>query len=261
MWKYSELKNRAWNVLNNFGYWTPFSVCIVTSLLAGGSYSGSASSSASGSASYDESLIESAFPGFENLLQNDVFRTAFIVGIIILCLFIFVLTFCWSAFVGGPITVGKNRFFMEHREGGAKFKKLFWAFGCGNYLNVAKTIFVYDIRIFLFTLLFIIPGIIKGLEYFMVPYILSENPGMDMEDVFELSKKMTNGEKMRIFLFDFSFIGWLLLGVITCGIGLLFLEPYMEASFAELYQKLREKALSNGFADASELPGFYPDQA
>ena len=67
----------------------------------------------------------------------------------------------------------------------------------------------------------------------MVPYILAENPGIDSRRAFELSKEMTRDEKFDIFLLALSFIGWYLLGAITCGIGILFLEPYYQATFAD----------------------------
>ena len=117
-----------------------------------------------------------------------------------------------------------------------------------------------NIKIFLWGLLFIIPGIIKSYEYYMVPYILAENPGIDSRRAFELSKEMTRDEKFDIFLLALSFIGWYLLGAITCGIGILFLEPYYQATFAELYQVMREKAFRFNFCNESELPGFSPEE-
>ncbi|MBR5872834.1 MAG: DUF975 family protein, partial [Oscillospiraceae bacterium] len=171
-----------------------------------------------------------------------------------------VLTFGWSAFVAGPVIVGKNRYFMEHRGFGSRFERIFWAFRNGRYLNVVKIMFWREIKIFLWSLLFIIPGIIKAYEYSMVPYILSENPNISCDRAFELSKQMTKGEKWKIFVLDLSFIGWRILGVLLCCVGGIFVEPYYEATFAELYQVMREKAHGLCFSDYSELPGFYPEQ-
>ena len=111
----------------------------------------------------------------------------------------------------------------------------------------------------LWALLFIIPGIIKSYEYCMVPYILAENPNISSERAFELSRLMTKGEKWKIFVLDLSFIGWRILGVLCCCVGGIFLEPYYEATFAELYQVMREKAHGLGFSDYNELPGFFPE--
>ena len=71
---------------------------------------------------------------------------------------------------------------------------------------------------------------------------------------------MTNGEKFDIFWLGLSFFGWILLGTLACGIGVLFVEPYLQTTFAELYQVMREKAHNNGFSDFNELPGFFPEQ-
>ena len=123
-----------------------------------------------------------------------------------------------------------------------------------------KTLFIMELKIFLWSLLFIIPGVIKSYQYFMVPYILAENPNIETKRALELSKEMTKDEKFNIFLLQLSFIGWMFLCVFTCGIGYIFLSPYMEATFAELYQVMREKAHSLGISDFEELPGFCPEE-
>ncbi len=105
-------------------------------------------------------------------------------------------------------------------------------------------------------ILFSILPIIKRYEYRMVPYILSERPDLPQQRVFELSRKMTHGEKWKMFLLDLSFLGWYLLALLSCCIGWLFLQPYIEATYAELYTALREKAFGMGFSDRAELPGF-----
>ena len=242
MWNNSELKQRAKEVLSRFGFWTPFFATIICGLLMT-------------DASNLFSII-SEFPQFENYLYNE--ETAEIVGIAIIAVFVF--SFFWNIFIGYPIFVGMNRFFMENRIGGSKVERVFWVFKSGHYFNVIGTMFLMNLKIFLWSLLLIIPGIIKGYEYCMIPYILAENPGISSERAFELTKEMTRDEKFDIFWLYLSFIGWILLGVITCGIGLLFLEPYYQATLAELYQVMREKVHNNGVSDFEELPGFIPEQ-
>ena len=257
MWDFSTLKQNARNSLKSFGFWTPVFVCLMHGLLAGTSYGGSAASSES---SEETTIIDTFFPQLDSLAEDPFF--SFIVIAIAIALIILIIAFAlaWSAFIGGPATVGKNRFFMEHRFSRAQFKKLFWAYGCGSYLNVVKIMFVYEVKLLLWTLLFIIPGIIKSYEYFMVPYILAENPTISCEDAFYLSKKMTDGEKASIFFLQLSFIGWYFLSVLTCGIGFIALQPYMEATFAELYQVMREKAQSLNLPGTEKLSGFCPEQ-
>jgi uncharacterized membrane protein len=115
---------------------------------------------------------------------------------------------------------------------------------------------------FLWSLLFVIPGIIKSYEYRMIPYILCENPDIDKERVFALSRSMMSGVKWRVFVLDLSFILWDMLSVITGGIvGIFWVLPYKQATFAELYAAMRTKAFENGFSDSLELPGYQPNGA
>lgn len=242
MWTNSELKQRAKTVLSRFGYWIPFLATILCGLLM-----------------TDPSNILSVMSengGLETLFENEEFAYYFS----IVFLFFFVFSFFFNIFIGYPVLVGMNRFFMENRISGSKIERLFYVFKSGNYLNVVKTMFLMNLKIFLWSLLFIIPGIIKSYEYYMVPYILSENPGISSKRAFEISKEMTNGEKFDIFWLGLSFFGWILLGTLACGIGVLFVEPYLQTTFAELYQVMREKAHNNGFSDFNELPGFFPEQ-
>lgn len=83
---------------------------------------------------------------------------------------------------------------------------------------------------FLWTLLLIIPGIIAAFSYAMTPYILEENPYMPINEAIRQSKVMMYGNKWRLFCLEISFIGWALLSVLTCGIGFLWLAPYINAA-------------------------------
>ena len=93
-------------------------------------------------------------------------------------------------------------------------------------------------KIFLWTLLFIIPGIIKAYSYAMVPYILAENPNLSTKEALDLSKKMMYGNKGRLFCLQISFIGWMILCALTLGIGYIFLAPYQKASEAYFYKDI-----------------------
>lgn len=100
--------------------------------------------------------------------------------------------------------------------------------------------FFYQIKIVLWTLCFIVPGIIKAYEYCMVPYILAEHPEMESAAVFERSRMLTQNNKMNIFVLEISFIGWLFLGMMCCGIGVIFVSPYIDITMTHLYLKLKE---------------------
>lgn len=110
--------------------------------------------------------------------------------------------------------------------------------------------------IFLWSLLFLIPGIVRSYAYFAVPYILAENPDLDHNRVLQLSMDMTRGHKMDIFFTQLSFIFWFLLDAITWNIvGVFYVRPYYNATMAEVYRFLRFEALQRGFAAPGELPG------
>lgn len=249
MWTRSLLKENAKIVLRRT-YWLSFLVCLVGGLLTGTSGAGAnyaysyQSASGSSGGNTGSSYIPPALAG---LLATTA-------------LLFFAVAIVYACFVASPITVGYRRYFMEARGGNAPFSSLFSVFGKPGYLATVKTLFMTNLSIFLWSLLLVIPGIIKSYQYCMVPYILAERPDMDYRRAMELSRQMTDGEKWNIFVLQLSFIGWELLGVLCFGIGLLFVTPYVEATMAELYTALRTKAMSLGQTDASELPGFiaYP---
>ncbi len=91
---------------------------------------------------------------------------------------------------------------------------------------------------FLWSLLFVIPGIVKTYSYAMAPYILQDDPTKDWQTCLNESKQMMRGNKWQLFCLDFSFIGWMLLGSLCCGIGVLFVYPYQLTARANFYMAL-----------------------
>ncbi|MBQ5316640.1 MAG: DUF975 family protein [Oscillospiraceae bacterium] len=167
----------------------------------------------------------------------------------------------YTIFVGNIIQVGYRKFHLDARyeRNNVDIMKLFSMFKNG-YGNVAKTMFFRDLYVFLWSLLLIIPGIIKGYEYFLVPYILAENPNIDRDRAFEISRRTMDGEKMNCFLLGLSFIGWTILaGLVPLGIGNIFVFPYLYATYAEFYCCMKAKAITNGIALPGELPEDYQD--
>lgn len=136
--------------------------------------------------------------------------------------------------------VGGCRFFVENRDYNAPVSKILFGFQGGHYGNVVWVMFLMGLKIVLWTLLFIIPGIIKAYEYMMVPYILAEQPDIDQADAFAISRQLMMNQKFDAFVLHLSFIGWDLLAVFTCGIvGIFWSIPYYYATEAELYAVLR----------------------
>jgi uncharacterized membrane protein len=155
-----------------------------------------------------------------------------------------------------PYQVGACRFFMENRRENAGFSVVGMGFS-KNFGNVVLTQFLKDLYILLWTLLFIIPGIVKSYAYFCVPFILAENPDLDNSRVIALSQEMTMGYKGDLFVTDLSFILWEMLNGLTFGIlGIFYLNPYIYGTRAEIYTFLRQNALEKGIATTVELSGF-----
>ena len=110
------------------------------------------------------------------------------------------------------------------------------------YGRAVGAMFLRDLFLCLWSLLFIIPGIIKIYSYRMVPYILADDPTIGGKDAITLSRQMMNGHKWNTFVLDLSFIGWELLSVLTAGLlGLFYVKPYEAATGAELYKVLKNQ--------------------
>ncbi|MDR0600823.1 MAG: DUF975 family protein [Treponema sp.] len=141
--------------------------------------------------------------------------------------------------VGGPLYLGLAGYFVRRVRGeqvnvGDLFDG-FDRFGAAFLLYLLRGIFI-----FLWTLLLIIPGIVKIFSYSMAFYILGDNPGMNGCESITASRKMMNGHKGRLFGLYFSFIGWILLGILTLGIGFLWIFPYMLQAEANFYEELKK---------------------
>ena len=119
-----------------------------------------------------------------------------------------------------------------------------------NYKKIVKVLFRRDISIFLWSLLFVIPGIYKTYEYRMIPYLLSDNSEMRWKEAAEASKTMMQGNKWRAFVLDLSFIGWNILSIFTLGIlSIFFVNPYKFSTNAALYEALKYGDLDTDTAE------------
>lgn len=136
--------------------------------------------------------------------------------------------------IGGAITLGMctyNLNLVNRRE--SRFSDLFsqfhrlWAGFCMNFLT--------GLFVFLWSLLFIIPGIIAAYRYAMVPYLMAEFPELGVLDAMRESKRLMTGSKWRLFCLQLSFIGWSILCLFTMGLGTLWLNPYTMAAEAAFY--------------------------
>ncbi len=116
------------------------------------------------------------------------------------------------------------------------FKNLFSQF------RKAKSIIIAYLLRFLFEsigyMLFIVPGIIVAYNYAMVPFILADNPSVSGKEALKMSKEMMYGNRWRLFCLQFSFIGWILLTILSLGVGSIWLTPYQNAALASFYREL-----------------------
>ncbi len=140
-----------------------------------------------------------------------------------------------------PMMWGFDIAFLDNTRG-TNSKPLDLSYLWNGYKDFSRVIGTYLLGllyIVLWSLLLIVPGIIKRYSYAMLPYILRDDPNISYNDAIELSMEMMDGNKWRLFLLDLSFIGWYLLALLTLGIGFLFLTPYMKSTYANFYEELK----------------------
>lgn len=139
------------------------------------------------------------------------------------------------AIIGSVVELGHNQYYIS-LVGENKKEPVSVLFSRIGIFGKALGLRLYmGIKVLLWSLLFIIPGIIAAYRYVMAPYIMAENPDVGIREAVERSKELMQGHKWRMFCLEFSFIGWALLCIFTLGIGFLWLSPYQYASYAAFY--------------------------
>ncbi|MCD7757439.1 MAG: DUF975 family protein [Clostridiales bacterium] len=153
-------------------------------------------------------------------------------------------------FVLNPLAVGAHRFFLVNLRFPAQVREVLCAFD-SNYKTTVTTMLLRDVKLVLWSLLFLFPGIVKAYEYRMVPYLLAECPEMSRKEVFAASADLMYGNKWRAFVLDLSFFGWDLLSTITLGlVGIFYVTPYQQLTNAAFYQAVcQEKSGRIGDGD------------
>lgn len=139
--------------------------------------------------------------------------------------------------IGGAIELGYAHFLLKQHDGkDLAFNDLFsqfYRFGQGFTQQFLRGLYT-----FLWMLLFIIPGIVKGFSYAMTPFIMADHPELTASEAINRSKEMMNGHKWELFVLDLTFIGWNILCVLTMNLGHLFLNPYKNAAYAVFYRQI-----------------------
>ena len=111
-----------------------------------------------------------------------------------------------------------------------------------NFLKAFLVPLLQRLFVSLWSLLFVIPGVIMAYAYSMAIYVANDNPELSAMDAIRKSRELMDGHKWDLFVLDLSFIGWILLCLLTCGIGFFFLAPYIEMAHVEFYRELTEQA-------------------
>ena len=247
MWTRVELKTKAKRFLKQ-NYITAFFVSLIIMIVTGsgaGSSSGS-SGSRSNFSSTPGLFVQNGHINLEGLVSW-LPAVSFILFVII------IVAIALRVFVGYILEVGGRNYFLRGTERDVAFKEIGFGFNSDYYFNIVLTMLIKGIYNFLWFLLFFIPGVIKLYAYSMVPYILADNPNIESSRAIELSMDMTKGHKWDMFVLDLSFLGWYLLGTLLFGIGTWFVNPYVDATKAQLYVTLRLNAIKYNMCTPEEL--------
>ena len=142
-----------------------------------------------------------------------------------------------------PLIWGFYTMYLDHIRGEkVGLGNLFQGYSKEWFSKSLLTLLLMYVYTLLWTLLLIVPGIIKALSYAMTPYVLKDNPNMKSNEAIEESMRLMSGHKAELFLLSLSFIGWALLSLLTLGIGFLWLIPYMQTAYAHFYEDLKKEA-------------------
>lgn len=241
MWERSDLKQQAKQFLSK-NYLKAFIVSVVIYIATNGVARGNNSNG-----------VNFKMDHFFSSFNFNDFIWAFF-GVTIVTFFIFALIFLFlRILLGYGLIVGARRFYIDGAKTNANLERLKFSFERDRFFPIAKAMFYRDVINFLFFLLLIIPGVIKGYAFSMVPYILADNPTIGSKRALELSNQMTAGHKFNIFVLDLSFIGWYLVATLFWALGIHFLNPYIDATKAQLYLVLREEAFKKNMTTRYEL--------
>lgn len=232
MWNRAELKMRG-----NMAFKKNYVSAVVVALLMGifGTVSGESSA---------RRVSENS-----DIYSGNLFNVGMITGLLAgIATVVILIVLVAKVFVGNLLKMGGYRFFILNQTAQPGIGTLLDGFRSGHYVNIVLTMFLRDLFTTLWSLLLVVPGIVKHYEYLMVPYIIAENPAMDYKEAFQISKQMMDGEKMEAFIMDLSFLGWYLLSAVTCGLlAIFYVNPYVQAPFAEMYTFNKQKAYQEGY--------------
>ncbi len=253
MWNRKELKARG-KVAFKANYWKCVLVALIIIAITGGAAGAGASTGADNANDSGQGTVVEQYAGGSITMTADESTAQFIndlkdeepavikaVAAIILGVsaIAVVVGLVLNIFVINPLLAGCYSFFRRNSHEKAPLGEMGAGFRNG-YGRVVKTMLLMDIFLILWYCLLIIPGIIKTYSYRMVPYIVAERDDLTAKEAITLSRQMMDGNKWKAFVLDLSFILWWILTAITLGIvGIFYVNPYYQATNAELYHALK----------------------
>lgn len=162
-----------------------------------------------------------------------------------------------AAFILVPsLVIGLNFFSVAMYRGETSSIEDIFREGFDNFGRKLGGYLWMELFIYLWSLLFVIPGIIKAISYALTPYILADCKNVRATDALKLSMRMMEGHKWEYFVLGLSFIGWMLLTSLTCGLLYVFyVGPYMNNTFAGYYAERKAAALAEGTVTQAQLAG------
>ena len=156
-----------------------------------------------------------------------------------------------------PFTIAASGYYLNHIRGFNPEWKSLYKEGIDNYGSYLVTGVLVNAFTVLWSLLFVVPGIIKAIAYSQAKYVIHDNPRLKGKEAIEISKRMTNGFKGDLFSMYLSFIGWYILVGLTGGILSIYVTPYVETTAAMYYENLKRYSIENGLV-APEAFGIAP---
>ena len=191
-----------------------------------------------------------------NILGGDIFSSVWLTALVV-CLFnslcdvgvsgegavaagITVILLVFKVITSGPITYGAQSYFLKLTRGQkTTLDNVLDGFRHDFVGNIALDL-IRSLYVLLWSLLLIVPGIIKAYAYSMAFYIKNDHPDYDWKKCLEESERIMQGNKLRLFFLHISFLGWYFVGLLCFGVGVLFVKPYEMTAITEFYNDIKD---------------------
>ena len=188
----------------------------------------------------------------------DYFMNTFAGGMTLAVILSSIFSILLTVLVICTFKAGGIRYFLKSRKNNpTDFKEVFENFKDKTFLNIGKISLCKFVFTYLWSLLFVIPGIIKSYEYWAIDYIVATRPDIERQEAFRLSKILMDGHKWDLFVLQLSFIGWDILNGFTRGIlGIFYVSPYQQATYVEFFSDIRLEAMAKGAITPFDIPDY-----